>query len=89
MRAEDKHSAESAAISPIDDDGDAAFQDLCTLGTRNKPLSKPNPPAHIFACLRFDPVVSDDAARLATGLLGSALAGRVSHPQGDSPCFWT
>lgn len=39
--------------------------------------------AHTFAYLRINDVVTDDAARLATGLPGSALTGRDSHPLDD------
>jgi hypothetical protein len=34
----------------------------------------------MFAHLRINEVVTGSAARLATSLLGSALAGRDSHP---------
>jgi len=37
----------------------------------------------MLACLRINVAVAVDAARLATGLPGSALAGRVSHPLDD------
>ena len=43
--------------------------------------------AHTFAYLRINAAVTDDAARLATGLPGSALAGRDLHPLDDSSEF--
>lgn len=39
--------------------------------------------AHTFAYLRINTTVTDDTARLATGLPGSALAGRDLHPLDD------
>ena len=39
--------------------------------------------AHMFACLRFNHPVARMTARLASGLPGSALAGRGSHPLDD------
>jgi hypothetical protein len=41
----------------------------------------------MFAYLRINASITDDAARLATGLLGSALTGRDSHPLDDSSEF--
>jgi hypothetical protein len=41
----------------------------------------------LFACLRINQSVTALAARLATGLPGSALAGRDSHPLDDRPNF--
>jgi len=43
--------------------------------------------AHTFACLRINICVTADAARLATGLPGSALTGRDSHPLDDCSKF--
>jgi hypothetical protein len=54
-----------------------------TLGIGNQKLSRPHAAAHMLACLRINVAVAVDAARLATGLPGSALAGRVSHPLDD------
>ena len=45
------------------------------------------PRAHMFAYLRINESITGDAARLATGLPGSALAGRVSHPMDDTSDF--
>ena len=39
--------------------------------------------AHTLAYLRINTVVTDDTARLATGLPGSALTGRDLHPLDD------
>ena len=47
-------------------------------------FSGPTHRAHTFACLRFNRSVTDAAARLTTGLPGSALAGWDSHPLDDS-----
>ncbi len=43
--------------------------------------------AHMLAHLRIADVVTDAVARLATGLTGYSLAGRVSHPLDDVPNF--
>ena len=43
--------------------------------------------AHTFAYLRINAAVTDNTARLATGLPGSALAGRDLHPLDDSSEF--
>ena len=43
--------------------------------------------AHTFAYLRINTAVTDNAARLTTGLPGSALAGRVLHPLDNSSEF--
>jgi hypothetical protein len=43
--------------------------------------------AHTFACLRINAIVTEDAARLTTGLPGSALTGRDSHPLDDCSEF--
>ena len=45
------------------------------------------PRAHMFACLRINATVTDDAARLTTGLPGSALTGRGLHPLDDNSEF--
>ncbi len=45
------------------------------------------PRAHMLAYLRINESISGNAARLATGLPGSALAGRVSHPLDDTSDF--
>jgi len=54
-----------------------------TLGIGNQKLSRLHAAAHMLVCLRINAVVADSAARLTTGLPGSALAGRVSHPLDD------
>jgi hypothetical protein len=41
----------------------------------------------LFACLRINRVIAGSTARLTTGLPGSALAGRDSHPLDDKPNF--
>jgi hypothetical protein len=43
--------------------------------------------AHTLACLRINEPVTRNAARLASGLPGSALAGWGSHPLDDSSDF--
>ena len=43
--------------------------------------------ARTLAYLRINAAVTGDAARLTTGLPGSALAGRVSHPLDDDSEF--
>ena len=43
--------------------------------------------AHTFAYLRINASVTEDAARLATSLPGSALTGRDSHPPDDDSRF--
>ena len=43
--------------------------------------------AHTLARLRINIPVAEDAARLATGLPGSALTGRDSHPLDDFSTF--
>ena len=50
-------------------------------------VTRPTHAAHVFACLRIDGDLTVPAARLATGLLGSALAGRDSHPLDDIQDF--
>ena len=45
------------------------------------------PTAHTLACLRIAGPVAATVARLATGLAGSALAGRGLHPLDDKPNF--
>ncbi len=45
------------------------------------------PTAHTFTYLRIAAAVTRVVARLATGLPGSALTGRDSHPQDDSSKF--
>ena len=50
-------------------------------------VTRPTHAAHVLACLRIDEDLTVPAARLATGLLGSALAGRDSHPLDDLQDF--
>jgi hypothetical protein len=52
--------------------------------TTGRTFSRLNRTAHSLACLRIDDVVTDDAARLATDLLGSALIGLVSLQLGGN-----
>ena len=42
-----------------------------------------NPTAHSLVCLRINPAVTDETARLTADLPGSALIGRDLHPQDD------
>ena len=55
--------------------------------SRNEPFRGCIAAAHLLACLRINRVIAGPTARLATGLPGSALAGRVSHPLDDRPNF--
>ncbi len=41
------------------------------------------PTAHVLAYLRINHAVTDEVARLASDLSGSALIGRDLHPQDD------
>jgi hypothetical protein len=50
---------------------------------RKSELSRLYAAAHMLTCLRINAAVTDNAARLATDLPGSALVGRVSHPLDD------
>ena len=50
-------------------------------------VSRPTHAAHVLACLRIDEDLTIPAARLATGLPGSALTGRGSHPLDDLQDF--
>lgn len=54
---------------------------------RDCPFDGCHTTAHTLAYLRVNAVVTDDAARLATGLPGSALAGRDLHPLDDYSGF--
>ena len=53
------------------------------MGTKDAIISRLTITAHLFAYLRINPGVTSGTARLTTGWLGSALAGRVSHPLDD------
>jgi len=75
--------SDALALSPYIEGGAAAFMKRVTLGIGNQELSRLHAAAHLLACLRINAAVADDAARLATGLPGSALAGRVLHPLDD------
>jgi hypothetical protein len=56
------------------------------LGTRdNKVFGAAFPTAQWLVCLRIHRAVAYPMARLATGLPGSALAGRDLHPLDDKP----
>jgi hypothetical protein len=66
----------------------AAFQDGKPLGIReHKVFGAAFPTAQRFVCLRINRAVATPTARLTTGLLGSALAGRDSHPLDDKLNF--
>jgi hypothetical protein len=60
-----------------------AFRVHEPLGTKDAIISRLTITAHLFAYLRINPGVTSGTAKLTTGWLGSALAGRVSHPLDD------
>jgi hypothetical protein len=64
----------------------AAFRRGKSLGTRDKQVfGAAFPTAQRLACLRINRVVATPIARRATGLPGSALAGRDWHPLDGKP----
>ena len=65
---------------PICGIGTAVFEHQYALDSGDIPISRLTHAAHSFACLRIAASVTGHVARLATGLPGSALAGRDSHP---------
>jgi hypothetical protein len=62
---------------PFDADVAAAFRINDPLGVREPPVSRLLLAAHHLAYLRIAEAITDLVARLATGLPGSALAGRI------------
>lgn len=73
-----------AVILPISMTGVADFGPHDTLVTRYVAIFEAAlSSAHMLACLRINTPVAQNAARLATDLLGSALVGWVSHPLDD------
>jgi len=62
---------------PFIADGAAAFRNYESLGVREPSVSRLLLAAHHLAYLRIAETITDPLARLATGLPGSALAGRV------------
>lgn len=80
MRAVSKHPAGPAVPLPINGDDGAAFQLSYALGVPGVAVSGLTHTAHMLACLRINGGVTVAAARLASSLPGSALAGRDSHP---------
>jgi hypothetical protein len=79
------HDTPSGALvlSPFIEDAAAVFRRRVALDTGHQKLSRLFAAAHMLARLRINAAVTDDAARLATDLPGSALVGRVSHPLDD------
>lgn len=63
----------------------SSFQTLSALETAT--LSRLPHAAHLLARLRFAVSVAEHVARLASGVPGSALAGRDSHPLDDQRDF--
>jgi hypothetical protein len=75
-------------LALCDGNGPAAFRQPSTLGTWNSTNFRGRlTAARTLAYLRIDVPVTRDAARLASGLLGSALTEWVSHPRDGSPNF--
>jgi hypothetical protein len=68
-------------------DDAAAYGVRELLGTRNAALSWLDRRGPFARRLRIAGVVTSTVARLATGLWGSTLAGRASHPPDDIPEF--
>ena len=65
-----------------------AFEQNSALGIRDGiDFEAAYPTAHTLACLRFAGCVTAPVARLATGWVGSPLAGRDSHPLDDKRSF--
>ena len=68
-----------------------AFRGLQGCQTPGQPgigeFSGLNPTAHLLVCLRINPAVTDETARLTADLPGSALIGRDLHPQDDDSEF--
>jgi two-component system response regulator HydG len=83
-----EHPAGCGLDSPINVEVAIAFATNSRLGTRNiRYFRGRSPTAHALAHLRIAGRVTATVARLATGLGGSPLAGRVSHPLDDVPKF--
>jgi len=75
------------ASRPTCEAGAAAFELPGSLGSGYMHISWPTHAAHMLACLRINQSITGLAARLATGLPGSALAGRDSPPLDDKHDF--
>ena len=87
VRAPFDHSARCVHLSPSSEMDTAAFRRFGTLGTWNVHIFGADSAAHTPACLRINEPITRNAARLASGPPGSALAGWGSHPLDDSSDF--
>jgi len=75
-------------LALCDGNGPAAFRQVSTLGTWDSSDFRGRlTAARTLAYLRIAVPVTRDAARLASGLLGSALTEWVLHPRDGSPNF--
>ena len=84
MRAPVTHAARSAVPSPQSvGDGAAAFRRNKALGTWKKTFSTLIVAARMPVYLRINMSITRNAARLTSGLPGSALTVRGSHPLDD------
>ena len=88
VRAMATYLAGRAALNALSQWRPCCLQVLRDLGLcRDCPFDGCHTMAHTFAYLRINATVTDDAARLATGLPGSALTGRDLHPLDDNSEF--
>ena len=87
VRAAIPNPVRRAHLLPSVEVGAAAFELYDTLGSGDSRFTRLTHAAHTLAHLRISGSVAGFAARLATGLPGSALTGRESHPLDDKQDF--